>query len=221
MKNFLNSYVAPPVAFLLIWLISVTLRLFVEGGERESALLGQGKNYSLVFWHGRLFYLPYYYRKTAGRFRILASPSVDGEIIARTLKLFGFGVVRGSSFKGAAKALLALARSASDGYCPVLIADGSRGPIYNLQPGALLISKLSGAPALPVTVSFSSYWTLPTWDKLMIPKPFSKVVVIYGTPVTLSRDCGEDALEKARLDMEADMTAITQRADGYFKEPRT
>lgn len=182
----------------------------------ETRLIGEGKPYVLAFWHGRLFYLPHYYRKTARRFKILVSPSADGEIIARTLAWFGFGIVRGSSFKKAGSALLSLARAVKDGFTPVLIADGSRGPIYNLQPGSLLISKLTGAAALPVTVSFSRYWTLGAWDRMMIPKPFAKAVVVYGEPVYAPRNCGEEEMERKRMEMETRLLSITRRADAYF-----
>jgi len=218
MKKFINTYVVPPLAYLLIRLFSYTLKLHEAGAENERRLVEEGKGAILAFWHGRLFYMPHYYRKSPGRFKILVSPSVDGEIIARTLSMFGFGLVRGSSYKSATKALLALARSVDDGFWPTLIADGSRGPIYNLQPGSLMLSKLSGRPALPVTVSFSDYWTLKTWDRLMIPKPFSKVVVIFGQPVSVPEKCDSGMLETKRVEMEAELKRITEMADSYFVE---
>jgi hypothetical protein len=98
----------------------------------------------------------------------------------------------------------------------VLIADGSRGPVYKLQPGSLLLSKLTGSPALPITVSFSRHWTLGTWDRLMIPKPFAKVVVVYGEPVYAPRDCGEEEMEIKRVEMETRLLSITKRADSFF-----
>jgi hypothetical protein len=213
---FFNSYVAAPLVFAILYLMSMTLRLREEGKEIERKLLDEGKPYVLTLWHGRLPYLAYYYRKTPERFMPLASPSADGEIVSRVLSMFGYAVVRGSSYKKAAPALLTLARGVRDGFIPVLIADGSRGPVYKLQPGSLMLSKLTGSPALPITVSFSRYWTLGAWDRLMIPKPFAKVVVIYGEPVYAPKDCGEKELEQKRVEMETLLLSITQRADSYF-----
>ncbi|MBI5815287.1 MAG: lysophospholipid acyltransferase family protein [Nitrospinae bacterium] len=216
MKKFINTYVIPPIAYLLIRVFSITLKLYEEGTEHERKLLGEGKGAALVFWHGRLFYLAHYYLNATGRFKTLVSPSADGEIIARLLAMFGYGVVRGSSFKNAAGALLTLTRCVKNGYWPALIGDGSRGPLHKLQPGGVMISKLSGRPALPVTVSFSRYWTLPSWDRMMIPKPFSKAVVIFGEPVSVPADCDSAGLEAKRKELEAALVRITQRADGYF-----
>ena len=216
MKRFLNAYVAAPLVFALLYLISMTLRLREEGKGIERKLLDEGKPYVLTLWHGRLPYLAYYYRKTTERFMPLVSPSADGEIVSRVLAMFGYAVARGSSYKKAAPALLTLARGVRDGFTPVLIADGSRGPIYKLQPGSLLLSKLTGAGALPITVSFSRYWTLGAWDRMMIPKPFAKVAVVYGEPVYAPRDCGEKELERKRVEMETLLLSITHRADSYF-----
>ncbi|MBF0633453.1 MAG: lysophospholipid acyltransferase family protein [Nitrospinae bacterium] len=218
MKMFFNSYVAAPLVFAILYLLSMTLRLHEEGKDIEQRLLDEGKSCVLTLWHGRLPYLAYYYRKTPERFMPLASPSADGEIVSRVLAMFGYRVVRGSSYKNPAPSLLTLARGLKAGYAPVLIADGSRGPLYKLQPGSMSLSKLTGAPALPITVSFSRHWTLGTWDRLMVPKPFSKVVVVYGEPVYAPRDCGEEELEQKRLEMEARLLSITKRADSYFGE---
>lgn len=216
MKMFLNAYVAAPLVFAILYLVSMTLRLYEEGKHIEQRLVDEGKPYVLTLWHGRLPYLAYYYRKTPGRFMPLASPSADGEIVSRVLAMFGYRVVRGSSYKRPAPSLLTLARGLKAGFVPALIADGSRGPLYKLQPGSLMLSKLTGCPALPITVSFSRYWTLATWDRLMIPKPFSKVVVVYGEPVYVARDCGEEEMERKRVEMETSLLSITKVADNYF-----
>jgi lysophospholipid acyltransferase (LPLAT)-like uncharacterized protein len=213
-KDFINAYIVPPVVSVLIRLISVTLRVTVVGAEHEAKILADGRPRILSFWHGRLFYLPHHYRKSAGDWEILVSPSGDGEIIARTLATFGFGIVRGSSFKSATKALMALRRHVEEGKSAVLIADGSRGPREALQPGALMVSKLAGgAPTLPITTAFSKQWTLKTWDKLAIPKPFAAAVVVYGEPVVCPKDADSEQLEAARAKLEAELHRITRLAE--------
>jgi len=213
---FLNSYVAPPLVFAFLYLVCMTLRLYEEGKDIEQKLLDEGKPHVLNVWHGRLPYLAYYYRKTPERFMPLVSPSADGETVSRVLAMFGYRPVRGSSYKSPVPSLRTLARGLRAGFVPGLIADGSRGPVYKLQSGSLSLSKLTGSAAVPLTVSFSRYWTLGTWDRLMIPKPFSKVVVIYGEPVYLSRDCGEEEMELKRVELETRLLSITKSADNYF-----
>lgn len=215
MKRFLHAYVIPPLACALIYVISATLRVTEAGKDMEDELEKEGGPIIYTFWHGRLFYYPYYYKRRE-RYRILVSPSVDGEIIARTLALFGFGITRGSSFKNSRAALRELKRSLDEGYSTVLIADGSRGPRHALQPGALMLAKLTGRPALPMTVSFSSYWTINSWDRLIIPKPFAKAVVIYGPPVRVDGGCGAEELEAKRRELENTLLEITELADNFF-----
>ena len=220
MKKFLHSYVIPVFAYALIYLVSKTLRLREEGKDIERGLEREGKPIIYAFWHGRLFYCPYYYKTRSphpvSHYKILVSPSVDGEIIARTLSLFGYGVARGSSYKSARRGLMELRKSVEEGFSAVLIADGSRGPAYHAQPGSLMLSKLTGRPVLPFTVSFSKHWTMKSWDKMMIPKPFSEVVIIYGAPVSVPGDCDAATLEEKRSELERTLRGITERADSYF-----
>lgn len=222
LKKFLNTYVAPFLAFSLIYLISRTLKIHEAGKEIEERLTEQGEAIIYVLWHGRLFFCPYYYRirgpRPAADYKALVSPSADGEVFAGILGLFGYGVARGSSYKGARRGLVELKRAVEDGRNAVLIGDGSRGPIYKLQPGSLTLSKLTGRPVLPFTTSFSSYWRLKSWDRMMIPKPFSRAVVIYGEPVRVPADADSAALEKARAGLEAAMRSLTERADSYFEK---
>lgn len=221
MKKILNTYIAPPLLFLLMYAISLTLRVREVGKEKERKLEADGAPIIYVFWHGRLFFCPYYFRtrstRPASEYSILVSPSVDGEIIARVLSMFGYGVIRGSSFKSARKGLRELVRSVDEGNCAVLIADGSRGPAERLQPGSLMLSKLTGRTVIPLTMSFSSRWTLGSWDRMMIPKPFSEVVVVYGDPAFVPAGAGAEGLERKRQELEVTLRSITKQADGYFE----
>ncbi|NOY63447.1 MAG: lysophospholipid acyltransferase family protein [Gammaproteobacteria bacterium] len=219
LKKLLTDHVVPKLIFVLIYSLSTTLRLTVLNRRYEEEIRKKkGQPLALSMWHNRLLYLPYHFRKQSDRFHILTSASGDGEMNARVMGLFGYGVVLGSSFKNAVKAVLALKRLVNAGNSVVLVADGSRGPIYQMQPGALLISKLTGAPALPVAVAFSRYWSLKTWDRLRVPKPFAKVVVIYGEPVTCPADADAELLQERQSLLESRLRAITAQADDYFTQ---
>ncbi|MDH4184045.1 MAG: hypothetical protein OEV92_07485, partial [Nitrospinota bacterium] len=88
--------------------------------------------------------------------------------------------------------------------------------IFVAQPGSLMVSRLSGAPALPVTASFDRCWTLRSWDRMVIPKPFCRGVVIYGQPVSLTPGGGREEMELKIKELERTLLNITQQADGYF-----
>ena len=128
MKKVINRYVIPPVAYILITVVSLTLRAEVINAEIEERAKGEKGPIILAFWHNRLFFLTWRYLKTRKEWKVLVSPSVDGDIIAHMLSLFGFGLTRGSSFKNSRSALRSMMRSVTDGFSVALIADGSRGP---------------------------------------------------------------------------------------------
>ena len=219
MKQFINSYIVPPLAYWMLYFISATLKVIEVNKDIEKALDIENNTAIGTLWHSRIFFIPYYYRTKRHRVSALASPSTDGEIIARILSRFGFNVVRGSSFKNSRSALRELRRCVEDGQCLVLIADGSRGPALKLQSGSLMLSKLTGRPVLPFTVSFSKYWTINSWDRLMIPRPFSSAVVMYGNPVTVLSSSDSQQMELKRLELEKTLLDITEQADTYFKKP--
>lgn len=217
MKRFISLYVIPPFAFVLIYLLSRTLRLIEKGENVKLDFDKAGRPYILSCWHGRLFYMPYYFRSTHSRWKILTSASLDGEMNARTMALFGYGVVFGSTFKNARKSLRELKRYIGDGFNAFMVADGSRGPANKMQAGAVMLSKLTGAPALPMTVSFSGYWRLNSWDRMIIPKPFSKVLVMFGEPVSAQSDCNSETLEEKRKELEKALMKLSEQADSFFE----
>ncbi len=215
MKRFLTRYLLPPVLTALVYLLYFTIKVIEVDKDIEKKLEKDGKPIIYTYWHGRNFLFPCYY-KNRSSFKLLVSPSEDGEILARIILLLGYGVVRGSSYQNARSALRILKRRVSEGFSTVLIADGSRGPYEKLQPGSLMLSKLTGCPALPMTVSFSNCWRMKSWDKMMIPKPFSKAVVVYGASVRISEKCDSAGLEEKRKELEATLHSITKFADNYF-----
>lgn len=213
LKRYLAARLGPPLIALLIALLSRTLRVVVEGAGHEEAIYAGGRPLILAMWHGRLLYLTHHYRRTPERYRALASPSGDGELVARVLERYGYGVIRGSSYQNPRTALRELKRAVDDGYSAVLIADGSRGPYHKAQPGSVMVSRLTGAPVLPVTVAFSRKWELRSWDRLQIPKPFATVVVKYAPPLTCPREADEARMEELRAELERSLNEITDAAD--------
>ena len=186
-KKFIIKYVIPPIGMLIIYLLGKTYRKEVVGGESEQSLISKEINPIYALWHGRLLYLPFLYRWQE-RLYSLVSPSTDGEIIARTLRMFGVRAIRGSSYKSGSKAFRELIRIVRDKGLVFITVDGSRGPVFKVQKGILHLAKISGKPILPVTYGAEKAHVFKSWDRFIIPYPFTRVVVIYGEPVYVARD---------------------------------
>jgi len=182
---------------------------FAEGdaGARWRA----GTPFVFATWHSRVLLLPYLYR--GRRLRVLTSRSRDGELVARLCARMGLEVVRGSSSRGGAEALRALARSLADGMSVMVVPDGPRGPREIVKPGVVTLAALSGAPIVPVALGASSEWRLRSWDGFRIPRPFARCVMCFAEPIAVARDADRNAREAARKEVEAALHAVGGRAD--------
>ena len=194
-------------------LMSATLRIEVRDlcgiGSREASV----PPVIYVLWHSRFFVVPpawnkicYGHRKTVA----LTSASKDGDMVARAMAVFGLGAVRGSSSRRAVAALVGLKRALQEGFDVCLTPDGPRGPRYKVQPGFIKLAESTGAPIIPIHVRFSSAWRLKTWDRFVIPKPFSRVQVTFAEAITLTRGMDADTFEAERLKIE---TLLVNGAD--------
>ena len=206
--------VAPPLAAALVRALGRTLRLSVIGAEHVTGLWQSRQAIIYAVWHGQLLMLPFVnerLRPTLGArpVHVLASRSRDGELLARFAARFGFPSVRGSSSRGGAEALRALARALRDGHDVAIAPDGPRGPRAQAQPGAVSLSTLSGAPLVPVAFAARPAWRLATWDAFEVPCPFGRGAVVFGPPLaaTVGRDRG-----LARGDVEEALRAVTVAA---------
>lgn len=216
-KNLIIKYVIPPIGMLIIYLLGITYRKEVVGGASELSLITRGLNPIYALWHGRLFYMPFLYRWQGSIFT-LVSPSTDGEIIARTVRLFGIKTIRGSSYKSGSKAFRELIRVVRDKGRVFITVDGSRGPVFKVQKGLLHLAKISNMPVLPVTYGAEKALVFKSWDRFIIPHPFTRVVVIYGEPVYVPRDSSEEEIEEKRMELEKRLIEMTDRADKYYKK---
>jgi len=214
MKKNLYKQVLPYIFFVILYLIGKTLRIQIINRDVESRLEKQGKAIIYTFWHGRMLYFPYLYR-FSNKSTILTSPSEDGEIVARTAKIFGFSSIRGSSFKRGGPALLKMTRSIKEGKAVTMVADGSRGPLYKVQEGIINLAYLTGAPILPVVYGVKNKIQLKTWDRFIIPLPFSKIKVMYGDPVYVDKKTEEKKSKSKLEELEKKLKEITQAVDSW------
>lgn len=178
--------IIPRIVSLLIRMVTWTLRFEVVREPGAHTAFEQPRPCIFIFWHRALI-------TAAGHFRdegigILISRSYDGELIARTVERLGFIAVRGSSSRGGAVGLSGLQQAYADGRLVAITVDGPRGPKYIAKPGAVQLAQLTEAAVCPFYVLPQRAWTLNSWDGLMIPKPFSRVVVTYPAAVAFERD---------------------------------
>jgi len=180
----------------------------------ERCVWSGGTPVVLAFWHGRMLYFLHLYHRQ--RFTILVSRSRDGECVSRILQRFGVHVTRGSSSRGGAQALLEIARQVHRGYHAALTPDGPRGPRYEVQPGVVALAQQTGATILPVTYSARWKKVLRSWDCFLVPLPFSRVVVIYGEPISVPAGASPAVFQAKRQEVEVRLRQITEMADHYF-----
>lgn len=139
----------------------------------------------VAFWHGELLMQPFLYKKVRGNhpIAVMISEHFDGELIARTIKYFGFAAIRGSSKKGGAKVLIQALKKLKAGCDVAITPDGPRGPRYSVAPGIVGLSQKSNAYIVPFSYTASAFWELKSWDRFIIPKPFCTIIFSVGKPL--------------------------------------
>ena len=144
----------------------------------------------------------------------LISPSVDCELGVEILARFGSTAVRGSARRSGAAALRGLNRAIRrDGQSPCITLDGSKGPHRYCKPGAIAVARMAGVPIVPIGCAAARSWRLRSWDRHLIPKPFSRVVISVGDPYTVPRQLDEDAQEAQRSDLGARVNRLMEMAE--------
>ncbi len=202
------------IGWSLIALWCRTLRVRFVNREIPLGLETEGKNLIYAFWHGRQFLLLYAHRDT--HLVVPSSESRDGEIQARILGRFGYGVVRGSSKRKGERALLGLVGALRSGKNIALAVDGPRGPVYEVKQGITYLAGKLGKPIVPAVMSAKRSWVLEKiWDKYVLPKPFTECVIMYGEPIIVN-GTGEEELENKRKELAAALNSIMARADASF-----
>lgn len=177
---------------LLVRALGWTWRIRVSYDDDVRRLRAEGKPIVFMIWHGQMLPLLYHHRNE--RVAVLISEHADGEIIARIATRLGYQTVRGSTSRGAARALLGLARVVGEGRDLAITPDGPRGPAKSLAPGPVIIAQRSGAPLIAAAVSVSRAWHLKSWDQFVIPKPFARLQVAYSSPTMVTASDARDAL---------------------------
>ena len=157
-----------------------------------------------VFWHNRLFVVPYIFERfvRARPGAALTSASKDGELLAAILARFGGRAIRGSSSRRGAIAWREMRRAVDEGTDVFVTPDGPRGPRYRVNPGIVLLAQKTRAPVMPVRVTYSRCLRLKSWDRFMIPLPFTRVDVVLDTPIDFAAANDDADFERERVRLE-------------------
>ncbi len=203
----------------LMTLLMATLRVRVGAGEEHlERLLAPERAAVFAFWHNRMAVCgDLIHRRMVRRGRpvaVLASLSRDGELAARIGLARGFRMIRGSTSRGGLAGLLKLHRAISREGCSVATApDGPRGPVYEVQPGIVMLAKLAGVPIVPLAYAASRVWRVRSWDRLVIPWPFSRAVVTVGAPIEVAADLPDTELAAVSSDLKQRLDELVERAE--------
>jgi lysophospholipid acyltransferase (LPLAT)-like uncharacterized protein len=193
----------------LIHALASTYRWRQEGLHHLDDVKRSGRQPIMAFWHGRILPSTYFFRRRG--IVVITSENFDGEWIAGIIERFGYGTARGSTSRGAVKALVRLKRDMAAGKPAAFTLDGPRGPAKVAQPGAVWLAKATGNPIVPFHIESNRHWTLNSWDRTQIPKPFADVAIAIGEPIEVPPDADAAALEQARRLLEAKLKALEAR----------
>jgi len=186
--------------FILIWCIFLTCRVkFTPTKLPEKPCV-------VVFWHGRLAMMSFAYRRwwlrdfgSKRRAKVIISDHKDGEIITRVISHFGIGAIRGSSFKGGARALMGAIKEIKNGTDVIITPDGPRGPFHSVADGAVILAQRLNLDIYALNYEASSFWKFRSWDEMLLPKPFSRINYSLSAPLNLaglSLDVGKEAIRQ-------------------------
>ena len=166
-----------------------------------------------ALWHNRLLIFPLVLRRffPDRHGAALISASHDGDLLSDAIHRFDYDVVRGSSSKLGASALLQLGEELNAGRDVVITPDGPRGPAYELGPGIVFLAQKTGAQVLPMNMEYSSCWRVKSWDRFIIPKPFCKVRIIIGQPLRMRPTSSDQEFENERTRLQNAMLSLVER----------
>jgi lysophospholipid acyltransferase (LPLAT)-like uncharacterized protein len=197
------------IAGLYVRLVWLTGRWTIEGDAVPEARWRQGQPFLLAFWHGRLLMMPYCWRR-GQPIHMVISEHRDGRLIANTMKPFGIDSIQGSSSRGGVEALRVMKKTVKAGHCIGITPDGPRGPRMRASVGIVRIARMTGVPVIPATYGASRGRTLASWDRFLVPRPFTRGVILWGAPIEVT---AKDDIEAKRQEIEEALTALQQEAD--------
>ena len=201
--------------YLAIGLVGRSMRWRSVGDEHLDEIYRTGRRAIFTFWHGRIFPATWYWRNRG--IVVMTSLNFDGEAIARCIRRHGYGAARGSSSRGALRALAELIREIRHGHDAAFTIDGPRGPRYQTKPGPVMLARKSGAAIFCFHISMKWRIQLNSWDHFQIPLPFTEAVVLKAAPIWVPEDASEDDVRNVQAEMQTVLDDLRQRGDNWWR----
>jgi lysophospholipid acyltransferase (LPLAT)-like uncharacterized protein len=218
LKERISIRLADILFYCLIKLTGGMTRFEADGMENFNAIEAAGKLPIYTFWHDRIFLSTYFWRNRG--IVVLTSKSFDGEYIARFIQRFGYGAIRGSSSRGGSKALVEMIKAMRRGLPMAFTVDGPRGPKYEVKAGPIFLAKKTGNPIMPFIIEPDRFWTTKSWDRMHIPKPFTRAVTIIGEPIYVDANADEAEIEAKTSELQRSLSRLVERGREWRSRDR-
>ncbi len=203
------------LGYFAVLLIGRSLRWTIMGWESFEAALRTGQPPIFTFWHREIFSATWFWRRRG--IVVMTSQNFDGEYIARIIQKHGYGAARGSSSRGATRALKAMIRVMRRGKPTAFTIDGPRGPRFVAKPGSILLAKATGAPIVCFHIAPRHAYTFRrSWDQFQIPYPFSAVAIFIAPPIMVSRRADEEEQARKLAEVQAALDGLVRRGDTWL-----
>jgi len=199
---------------IILWIWTKTNRMTVVGEKALLKLRDEKKPVVLLVWHGRIFIVPFFFRKRD--IMPLVSPSENGEIAARIMDGWGYRILRGSSSHSIVKEWKEMVNELNRGGEVIIVPDGPKGPDRKMKLGGLKLAQKTGAYLVPFTFSTNKKKILKSWDSFLMFYPFRKIVAMYGDPISIDSGLSDKKLENERQRVEDILIELDHKADKFF-----
>ena len=206
------------LASLYVRFVHATGSWTIEGEATPDKLRDEGQPFVLAFWHARLLMMGYAWRHKTD-VNMLISGHSDGRYVALTIGHFGVSSIIGSSTRGGWSAMRTIVRTLRNGGVVGITPDGPQGPRMRASEGVITIARMAKVPVLPLAYSVSRRKVFATWDRFVLPLPFSRGVFLWGDPILISEDADEATMEAKRQELENSLLVLTERADRLMGQP--
>lgn len=217
MSRFLRSNAAYAIAReIIIWyirLVRLTSSWRISGYESRDALKAADQPFIIALWHNRIAMMPYAWASETHNLTVMASAHRDGRLVIEGLGRFGFDAVPVDSRRGGSGPTRQVLRLLQQGKCVGITPDGPRGPRMRLRGGMITIAAMAQVPIVPVAYSASRRRLLRSWDRFVLPLPFSRMVCLWGEPIAPPPRGDAQAFERVRQEVEARITELTNECD--------
>lgn len=205
-KRFPRWFYVPPVLLLKFIKLCLVRTEIQDPHNYMNTIYGA----VTVTWHNRLLFFPVMFpARLRRRTMAIVSPSRDGQYIVDLISVMKIRSLRGSSNKRGVQVQMEAIQAVRDGFYVSFTPDGPRGPKYHMNKGPIHLAAYCQVPLIPISINYSNYWQIPSWDNFQIPKPFSKVTLVIGERIDIPKELNPEEFEKFRDLAEKSLMAIT------------